>query len=123
MSVTLEKYLVVPILIVAASTLSPSVPLRNKVNVDKLSVSKTSPTAFSAVSVPSSLTYAFKEGSIGVSVFSTSPPTTRLSNFELGRKLVEIRNRAISNGLTLLNLDEINAEVNGLRGNRDSGVT
>lgn len=122
MSVTLEKYLVVPILIVAASTLSSSVPLR-KVNVDKLSVSITSPTAFSSVSVPPSLTYTFKEGGFGVSVFSTSPPTTRLSNFELGRKLIEIRNRAIFNGLTLLNLDEINAEVNGLRGNRDSGDT
>lgn len=44
-----------------------------------------------------------------------------LSNAELARRLVEIRNRAISNGLTLLSLDEINAEVNELRGKKNSG--
>lgn len=52
---------------------------------------------------------------------STSPPSGRLSNTELGRRLIEIRNKAISRGLKLKNLDEINAEVAKLRGDRSTG--
>ena len=120
MSATVDKF-VVPMLMVAATTLGSSVAV-GKVAVDKVSVSIISPTRSLSVSVRSLSAYTFEDNVFVLTSFNTLPPTAgRLSNYELGRKLIEIRNRAISNGLTLLTLDEINAEVNKLRGNRDSG--
>lgn len=43
-------------------------------------------------------------------------------NTELGRKLLEIRNRAIGNGMRLLTCDEINAEVAEQRGQHNDGA-
>ncbi len=42
--------------------------------------------------------------------------STKIPNTELGKRLIELRNRAIENGVVLLNADEINAEVAKNRG-------
>lgn len=80
MSITTEKdfviTLVIPILVIVVSVLSPSVPAR-KVAVDKLPVFVTSPTRIISVRAPSLPRYTFEDGGFGVSVFSTSPPTDR----------------------------------------------
>jgi len=74
---------------------------------------------FSSVANPT--TSLLKNSNLYVATFNSAPINSRLTNAELGRRLLEIRNRAISGGLKLLSLDEINVEVSKLRGDRNTG--
>lgn len=71
--------------------------------------------------VENSIICILKNSNLDMTTFNSAPLKSRLTNAELGRRLLEIRSRAISEGMKLLSLDEINVEVSKLRGDRNTG--
>ena len=60
----------------------------------------------------------FPAGPVRVTVESVLPPESDIfqSQTELGKRLLEIRRRAIAKGMELLSWDEVNEEVRRRRG-------